>query len=411
MTSRSTRSLTVLLLVAALSACGGDDDGGAAGTAGTMAGAGGEGGTAGTMAGTGGMAGSGGVGGEGGSNDDDAGMAGSGGDSGEGGSGGDSGVDSGVDAAMPIECDEGDQDNDDDGICEAACAESTCDNGTCNDLTGTATCECDAGWGGDACDTCAPGYRAAIVLINTPPVCELDTPATTNMRMWLDANHTDSVTAVGGRVIEWRSRAPAGAGGVSDGGNTDSRPSYLRPTPSAPRVVRFDGVDDRLEGVLDLRSTTYSIFVVAKAAATKAGEQFFMHGLGETNITRNMRFLARTNATSMRYRHAIPGGNDEVNLTPANTSETSLVEAHRAGTLIGHALSVTAAEGTESIVTEHGEFDERLNIFVGRQGGASLLGALEGDVSEILVFVPAIPANQRQPIRDYLNAKWSLSAD
>lgn len=404
--ARLTHSLTTLLLVAALTACGGDDGGGA-GMAGSGAGDGGTGGTAGE-GGSGGTAGEGGVGG-----DEDSGVGGVGGetDAGVDASAGDGGVggeaDASVDSSMPIECDPGTQDNDMDDVCSAACTDSVCDNGVCDDSSGTATCECDEGWAGETCDVCALGYRNAIVIINTPPVCTLNTPSTTNMRMWLDAADAASFTFSAGKIIEWRSHAPGGVGEVADNGTDSTRPVRTRPDADGRRVVRFDGADDRLQGTLDLRSETYSIFVVAKAAATKAGDQFFMHGLGQTNITRNLRLRTTNNAGSLLVRHSIPGGFDEADLTPTDTSALSVVEAHRSGTLIGHALTAQRGADVESIVTAQAAFDEPFNVFLGRRG-ESVLGGLEGDIAEVIVFVPAIPAVNRQAVRDYLNAKWKL---
>jgi hypothetical protein len=57
-------------------------------------------------------------------------------------------------------CEEGDQDNDDNGTCTPACGEDTCSgNGDCDDSDGTATCTCDTGYDGDDCSECAEGYQ------------------------------------------------------------------------------------------------------------------------------------------------------------------------------------------------------------------------------------------------------------
>jgi len=60
------------------------------------------------------------------------------------------------------DCPDGEQDNDENGSCEPACTSDTCSgHGTCDDSSGTATCECDPNWDGDACDTCAEGYTGS----------------------------------------------------------------------------------------------------------------------------------------------------------------------------------------------------------------------------------------------------------
>lgn len=59
-------------------------------------------------------------------------------------------------------CASGFQDNDGDGVCVEDCATSGLGcglNGACDDSAGEATCACDLGYAGAACDTCALGYQ------------------------------------------------------------------------------------------------------------------------------------------------------------------------------------------------------------------------------------------------------------
>jgi hypothetical protein len=49
-----------------------------------------------------------------------------------------------------------------------------------------------------------------------------------------------------------------------------------------------------------------------------------------------------------------------------------------------------------------------LNIALGRQVGASTLGALDGDLAEVIVFVPALSVADRAEVMEYLTAKWDL---
>lgn len=56
-------------------------------------------------------------------------------------------------------CDDGYQDNDDDGLCAPACASDTCDAPhVCADASGAAACVCPEGYAGEDCETCAEGY-------------------------------------------------------------------------------------------------------------------------------------------------------------------------------------------------------------------------------------------------------------
>ncbi|HUU01984.1 MAG TPA: clostripain-related cysteine peptidase [Myxococcota bacterium] len=59
-------------------------------------------------------------------------------------------------------CDSGYQDNDNNNSCLPNCATSGLDcgaHGSCSDTGGTALCECQTGYAGDACAECAPGYQ------------------------------------------------------------------------------------------------------------------------------------------------------------------------------------------------------------------------------------------------------------
>ena len=57
----------------------------------------------------------------------------------------------------PASCPPGEQDHDDDGVCEPACDAETCgDHGTCDDSTGLIQCDCEGFYTGDFCELCAP---------------------------------------------------------------------------------------------------------------------------------------------------------------------------------------------------------------------------------------------------------------
>lgn len=58
-------------------------------------------------------------------------------------------------------CAPGNQDADGNGTCAPTCdtAKLACVKGACSDASGKATCECDEGYGGDLCETCAQGWQ------------------------------------------------------------------------------------------------------------------------------------------------------------------------------------------------------------------------------------------------------------
>ena len=67
--------------------------------------------------------------------------------------------DAGYVGAACDDCDTGYQDNDENGSCQASCDGATCSgHGECSDSSGTATCACGAGYDGASCSECDPGY-------------------------------------------------------------------------------------------------------------------------------------------------------------------------------------------------------------------------------------------------------------
>ena len=57
------------------------------------------------------------------------------------------------------ECDDGYQDNDDDGTCQESCAGNDCSGGgTCDDASGAAVCSCEGLRAGEQCERCTAGY-------------------------------------------------------------------------------------------------------------------------------------------------------------------------------------------------------------------------------------------------------------
>jgi beta-lactamase superfamily II metal-dependent hydrolase len=70
--------------------------------------------------------------------------------------------DSGYAGASCQTCAAGYQDNDNNGSCLPNCTSASLDcsgHGNCNDSSGTAVCECDTGYAGTACQNCAAGYQ------------------------------------------------------------------------------------------------------------------------------------------------------------------------------------------------------------------------------------------------------------
>jgi hypothetical protein len=90
--------------------------------------------------------------------------------------GADAGADAGTDAGAQLVCEDGLQDNDSDGTCAPGCETAAlgCENGDCDDASGTALCICDDHWGGATCDTCAAGYQGVACRFCAPGYQDYD---------------------------------------------------------------------------------------------------------------------------------------------------------------------------------------------------------------------------------------------
>lgn len=392
----------------AAGAAGPAGNGGASGQ-GEVAGNGGSSGT-GETAGAGGSSGTGGAGGTGGA-------AGTGGSSGTGGAG--SGGDAGSGAGGAAQCPEGYEGEScaqcafgyvmDGGVCVQACKLKDCGHGVCSLAEdNTTSCSCDAGWAGAACDTCAPGYRAAIVMIGQEGKCELDEPSTANLALWLDADRDDSFQlGDGGSVVRWYSRVPGDPSYFSDGGVSSARPVRASSEVSARRWVNFDGVDDRLRRTFDLQTAGYSIFVVVQASSTDQA-QTLLSGVGVGTNLHGLQLQATNLGKDLFFRHKLPvngGASDDVTQANYPTSAATVVEVHRG--MLGNqpVYQVYNGSGYTSTAGTASAFEDKLLLHLGIRGDSNSL-PLEGRIGEVLIFSTTIPVGERAKVRDYLKSKW-----
>ncbi|MEM9696240.1 MAG: hypothetical protein AAGA56_27085 [Myxococcota bacterium] len=177
-------------------------------------------------------------------------------------------------------CAENFQGNDGNGTCEPACIPSSCNlAGMCSDVTGSLVCDCDPGYAGEECETCAAGYGR-----DDEETCQWE-GAITNGTFDVDTgwNLGPTSTISNGRAQLTFADLCAG-GGISQAltlpAEGRGRPLILRffarTTPSDPRydgsieppmAVMFDGKVQRFEG---LTSSFSEQSVCVPASATGA---------------------------------------------------------------------------------------------------------------------------------------------
>lgn len=393
---RSTGAVCVLLCAIALTACGGDD--GAGGTSGSSgAGTGGDSGAAGTAGtgGTGGTAGNGGTGGTAGT----AGTAGTGGDDSDSGM---TDLDAGVDAALtPVECEAGEQDNDEDGVCAPDCTSLACVNGTCADTTGTALCDCDTLYEGDLCDTLVPPPQEGLVL-------------------WLDAQNDETLELVGDgvtkRVASWHSVLDDNVAFVQD--SVTGQPGRPNNGINGRPAVNFDGTSDflALEDFAGLNgSESYDIYFIATSTNEVESGAILAGVNGETGTAgaglHGLLIEANDTATGLRFNHRMPfaasGGVDLVTANPVDLT-SSLPYRFHASAPNGRIL---ISRDTTQLGVELGDviaFNRDLDLTIGRLSATQNLRRFKGRIGEVLVYSASQDSFTAARIRNYLKAHWPI---
>ena len=293
-------------------------------------------------------------------------------------------------------CPTGTQDADENGTCEPDCASTACGNGTCTEstATGLATCECDAGFIGAACDTLAR-------------------PETSTADFWIDANEATSLSYHTGRFV---SRWDDLTTGNSDGASVDQGTAPLRVdgAQNGLSVIRFDGVDDELAftnfDAFSQTSASYTMFMVVSTAPSPGGAIFY--GVGPTFDEVEMR--------------ALENDQDPINFTHAPNNALFDVEVEARGVHYGdgnswsngafHLVTVQRTRDSLAMWIDGNNMVGEWDAF-GSDASQILVDALtltlspDGDrlamdLGEMIVVSDSLHHGERVPYEDYLAAKW-----
>lgn len=346
-----------------------------------------------------------------------------GGGDGDGGGGGDLTPDAGMDdqpdggTTCPTgytgptctDCDAEYQDVDGDGVCNPSCeatgelALECGDHGTCQlDQQGERICSCDEGYQGAACDKCAPGY------VMGASGCELYTPSSTNLVLWLDAQEQTTTMIGDPGVYTWADRRGGGSAlqAVSSG---DARPQRVQNGLNGRTILRFDGNDNMtIANFPGLKGNDYTVFVVLKPNGSSAGTVLALqHAEFGT-----MYSLRRMSSTTYRFSHrGTPAAGDgdfaQITFAAAETNTTKLLLTQRKSTppFIWVLLSGNKGGELGGITGMDEPSEPNLSSTLSLRIGA---GSLSGDLAEVLVYDRAVVQNEAKDIQAYLAAKWGI---
>lgn len=385
-----------VLATAAVVGCSGGDDFAGAAPAGTTAGAdaGGGGGEASGGRASGGSDSAGATTGDGGTTTD-GGNAGDGGDTAAAGAanGGSAGATNGGSAGAA----NGGATNGGSGGVAPTCTLDCGERGSCVEADGKESCACETGYAGALCDSCASGYKAAIVVKGTPLTCVLDEPTSPDIVLWLDGSKTDTLTydAKTQIVSAWSSRV--GVAKVT-APSVAARPKRTRSS------VTFDGVDDSLNGTLPINTLAYTVFAVVEVDAAKELHTV-LHGVEPITLKSGLLLDATKNGTNLRFLHTMPFGgvdSDAVNVSPF--AMTGLRTLHATHTVLTH--SAWNGGSYTAVVRSTPAFDKALDLRVGAYAGQASR-TLKGSIAELIVYDAAVSESVSTKVRAYLDAKWN----
>ncbi|MEI6853402.1 MAG: PKD domain-containing protein, partial [Bacteroidota bacterium] len=226
--------------------------------------------------------------------------------------------------------------------------------------------------------------------------------STPGLTVWLKADA--GVTLNGNNVLQWNDASGNGNNAIQS--NANQQPLFVTDVPLLNHypTIRFDGVNDLLNGttIANLQNSSISIFVVAKGESQGG----LLAGLFDINSYTNGFCFGR---------YTYPGHGD---LSIWNNS--SYIESP-AGSLPSTGFTYKILEGIKTYGTKTELFingtlqNSSLSAALSGPftngnfvvGYSQTLDYLKGDIAEIIVFNTSLSANERKAIEDYLNNKYA----
>ncbi len=286
-----------------------------------------------------------------------------------------------------------------------ACLSTDCGNGTCAFDGQDATCKCDKGW--------AVGETGcdvcALGYLAKDGGCVLELPVqNSKLMLWLDAGK--NVVSDKDGVYAWQSRTGTS---VALQGTAASRPKVL--SAGGVTFVSFDGVDDFMSiASLELDEPTYSLFVAARPSKT-AGEQGLIGGVNPSKPTHHGLILrSQLNATRIQYLHRAPfalvgtAGSIAADGFPTVglPQPFQIITAERRNLEDGLYQVIRGGDNTQTFPTDQPAFSDPMRMFVGSR--TATLNRLEGDIGEIILYNGTISEAERDAVEAYLKARWKV---
>ena len=214
------------------------------------------------------------------------------------------------------------------------------------------------------------------------------------LSLWLDAADSSTMSFSGAIVTQWRDKS--GNGWNANAVGTDM--TYVTSgrnglnTIQGPQAAATNALGFTTPSFAISTTNSTSIFVVYNQLVNSASDASFILMPSSTNL----QVFTRTNYYYTRV-NGITGGGGYVPSTPY-TSILEFVYTPNTGTLYANGTQyntiTTTAGGTAALNSSF-----ILNLF---------LGAMQGNICELLIFGTALSTTQRQQMEGYLAYKWGL---
>ncbi len=300
------------------------------------------------------------------------------------------------DDAGPDGCGEGLQDVDEDGTCLPSC-DSTADpldcgeGGTCVESTDTGerACECDSGF------------------VLEGDICAFDYPPLDGLDVWLDASDRRSLALDDSdRVTAWANLRSGSEEVVQT--VVSARPARIADERNGRSVIRFDGGDQLLmNSYTGLSGADYEIIVAANPVG---GAPIALVGAVEGTSDWAV-MLDQHQGNDFRILHRQPAGGVDQTAAVANRDGSvgpGWVAASLQSSGAIDTLAIWASDGADEAMaietTDRGEVGNDMSLRIGRTS----LGFMAGDIYEVLIYTRRLDVAERDAVKAYLEAKWSL---
>ncbi len=221
-----------------------------------------------------------------------------------------------------------------------------------------------------------------------------------NTTWWLDATDADSVFVPDGEtaVAVWSSKLGDGNFSQEDAGR---RPLPVADGINGLPVVRFDGDDDRLvdpDSEL-LSAAEYTVAFVGRSAADSNGNLLY----GVNGVNAQGFGLSTTTDGEIRFNHTWPAAALEFNTVTAT-----------GGTAGEPFAAIVVWDGVEQqVLTDFGSAsagngEDAIGTANFTLGAGPVIGSLDGDIGEVIVFERALTAAEQARLLELLQEKWGI---